>query len=631
MNESSNRHLGNYIISERYRIIRPLASGGMARVFLAEDLRLQRQVALKIIHPHLAEDPAFIEKFRREAILAASLNHPNLVNVSDQGSDGQNTYLVMEYVPGRTLRDVLNEFGKLNSSQALEIMESVLAGLAAAHRAGILHRDLKPENVLLADDGRIKLSDFGLARPVSAHTETDSVIGTAAYLSPELVTRGQANTESDVYAAGVLFYELLTGRQPFTGENAAHIAAQHASSSIEAPSLIEPNVPDFLDRIVLAATQRQPGDRPRDAGALLQAIQKAKTGTLDLHALAKTQRLSDPTRLNQTTVLNTTGTSATEVIANQTSVISSADESIDEDHPLSEFETKHSFAKWLIVTVASILIGSTIGWYFSAGPGALRAIPSTQNRTVTQATQSLENLGFEIKIENQNSTNAAKGLVIGTSPSAGQLASPGSTVTLFVSNGPKLIKVPNLRGIDVATATTKILSAGFTFGGAEAWFNSLPVGQVFDYLGSDGAKQPEGTPITLQISLGPLPAVANVPQQTAIDLLTSVGLQVTQIEAEYSDTVRSGNVINAIPQTEPAGEGTEIRLIVSKGPSTVAMPKVVGETIDAAKTLLQSLGLVVIIDTNKLTSQYGIAKVTSVSVQVGTIVKRGSSVTIRSR
>jgi len=639
MNDHFTNEAGERVLSGRYRIIRPVASGGMARVFLAEDLRLQRQVAIKVIHQHLAEDPAFIDKFRREAITAAGLSHPNLVNVFDQGSDGSATYLVMEYVSGRTLRDVLKEFGALPPIRALEIVEAVLGGLAAAHSAGILHRDIKPENVLLADDGRIKLSDFGLARPISANTDTDSLIGTAAYLSPELVTRGATDARSDVYAIGILLFELVTGRQPFSGEHASHIAAQHASSSVAAPSSVNPKVPQLIDELVLYATERDPANRPADAGVLIGLVRRAKqelkTGSPSASSSANTVRMTpsktkDPATNQATILLPALGADSTDVISNATQVIGGV-RAQDSDNPLLKFGGRRQFLKWFLATVVAIVIGAGAGWWFGAGPGALRAIPAVQSSRVLEATRSLENLGFTVAVEQEFSQSIEQGLVTRTLPGAGSLLASGTKVKLFVSLGAELKAVPKLTGLDVATATQRILAAGFSFGGAEAWFDSASAGSVIDYLGSDGTKQPVGSAITVKLSLGPIPGVSNIPQNAAVALLTSVGLKVGSVATEYSETVSAGNVLNLIPQSQPIGKGGTVNLVVSKGSEKVIMPKVVGETIAAAQSLLQALGLVVIVDTNKLQSQYGIAKVKKVSVAPGLTLRKGDSVTIISR
>lgn len=653
MNDHFKNEAGERVLSGRYRIIRPLASGGMAKVYLAEDTRLQRQVAIKVIHPHLAEDPGFIDKFRREAIMAARLNHPNLVNVFDQGSDGATTYLVMEYVPGRTLRDVIKEFGALPSLRALDIIEAVLGGLAAAHSGGILHRDIKPENVLLADDGRIKLSDFGLARPITANTETESVIGTAAYLSPELVTRGATDARSDVYAIGILLFELVTGRQPFTGEHAAHIAAQHASSQVAAPSTVNPAVPELIDEIVLYTTERDPENRPNDAGVLLGIVRRAKlelkgqrgssTGsnatvriapsagpTSQVSAAAAPSPTPGSSGAATIVIEPNAGLYATDVISNATVVIG-AKQTDEQDNPLASFEGRRQFLKWAVSTLLVILVGAGAGWWFGAGPGALRAIPTLESRQVLEATTSLQKLGLSVSVAQEYSMNVTQGLVTRTDPGAGTLAAPGTKIKLFVSLGPELKVVPKLTGLDVATATERILGAGFTFGGAEAWFNNAAVGNVFDYLGSDGTKQPAGSAITVKLSLGPLPGVANIPQDAATALLSAAGLKVGTVSTEYSETVAAGNVINLIPQSQPIGKNGTVDLVVSKGSQKVVMPKVVGETIAAAQSLLQAIGLRVVIDTNKLQSQYGIAKVKKVSVAPGVTLHKGDSVTIISR
>ena len=261
------------MIDQRYRVRSRIARGGMATVYLATDVRLERRVAIKIMHGHLADDAAFRERFIQEARSAARLSHPNLVGVYDQGAEADTAYIVMEYIPGITLRDLLQEHRALTPEQTTDILRAVLAGLASAHRAGIVHRDLKPENVLLADDGRIKLGDFGLARASTQNTATGAaLLGTIAYLSPELVTRGAADSRSDIYAVGIMLYEMLTGEQPYKGEQPMQIAYQHAHDTVPAPSQAVPGVPSELDDLVAWSTARDPDDRPRDAREMLEHI-----------------------------------------------------------------------------------------------------------------------------------------------------------------------------------------------------------------------------------------------------------------------------------------------------------------------------------------------------------------------
>jgi eukaryotic-like serine/threonine-protein kinase len=269
------------LLDGRYRVTSSIAHGGMASVYLGVDTRLDRTVAIKIMHPELAADGAFVARFIREARSVAQLSHPNVVSVYDQGSDGQHLYLAMEYVAGKTLRHLLNERGRLSPREALDITESVLAGLAAAHQAGIVHRDVKPENVLLASDGRIKVADFGLARNMagtSNHTKTGVLMGTVAYLAPEQVTASVSDARCDVYAAGVMLFELLTGRQPHVGESALAVAYKHVNETVPPPSSLAPGLAQSLDALVALATSRDPDPRPADAGQFLRALREVRSG-----------------------------------------------------------------------------------------------------------------------------------------------------------------------------------------------------------------------------------------------------------------------------------------------------------------------------------------------------------------
>lgn len=641
------------LIGNRYLIESQVASGGMATVYLATDQRLDRQVALKVIHPHLANDASFQEKFVLEAKTAAKLSHPNLVNVFDQGTDGQTTFLVMEYVSGITLRDALKEYGPLPAVRALEMLAQILSGLAAAHRAGILHRDLKPDNVLLADDGRVKLGDFGLARAITEHTNSGDLVGTIAYLSPELVTRGLADARSDVYAAGILLFELLTGKQPFEGEQAVQIAYQHANSTVPAPSTLAPETPSAIDKLVAWSTAKSPADRPADAGELLAKVNllvadlkagKANQTTVMDFAVADS---------NATQVLNSNATNhdATQVIAgaaasDSTELLGALGSTTSFDasatqvlNPLveltegnaSEFGQRRLGLKLLVTTFLVILLGSGAGWWFGSGPGALAAVPNLTSRTVTSAEAALAVLAPKITLINENSTTVTKGLVIRTEPAAGAYLAKGSDLKIFVSLGPKLVAAPNLKGMNVAEATAKLLASGFKLGAVNSWFDVNPIGQVYDYLGADGTPIPEGTSIDLSVSLGPIPVVSGIDQAIAVTAIEATGLKISSIEQEFSDTVAPGKAIGLVPQTKPLGAGGSVKLLISKGPNLVIMPKVIGETVLAAKALLESSGLTVIVNTDQLQSKWGIVKVKRSSEAVGAKLKAGYSVTISTK
>lgn len=632
-------NLVGQLVAERYLVERLVARGGMATVYQAEDERLQRKVALKIIHQHLAVDPSFRQKFIAEARIAARLSHPNLVNVFDQGADGDLAFLAMEFVSGITLRDALKDFGVLEASRALEIFEPILSGLAAAHRAGILHRDLKPENVLLSDSGQIKLSDFGLARDIDNNTATGSLIGTVAYLSPELVTRGTADARSDVYAAGIMLFEMLTGRQPFEGQQAVQIAYQHANDNVPAPSSLVAAVPPLLDEIVLWATARNPDNRPKDADELLTVVSAARTQlrTGVLNATVRIPAMSLNTEVLDRASLGTSGLVAS--LGNETAVIDSVNSTevfgsfegpVSGDTSLVRFGQKRRGLSLGIATLMVILLATGAGWWFSSGPGGLSAIPDLTSRTVDDARLALDVFGAEIDIQDENSNTVAAGLVMSTEPGAGSLYFFGP-IKLLVSAGPKLVAVPKLAGLDLASASAKLVTSGFKVGTISSWFSEKPLGQVYDYLGFDGSPIPESSSVNLKLSLGSIPVVAGLEQAVAVAAIEAVGLKIAEVGSEFSDTIAKGQVISLLPLTEPLGKGSEVKLLVSKGPNIIIMPKVVGETLSAAQTLLASLGLNVIVDTNQLQSNWGIAKVKRSSEVAGAQLRAGDQVTIYSK
>lgn len=630
------------LIGERYRIEKVVARGGMATVYLAMDIRLERKVALKIIHPHLASDGSFRDKFIREARIAAKLSHPNLVNVFDQGEDGDLAFMAMEFVLGITLRDALKDFGALDGKRALDLFEPMLSGLAAAHRAGILHRDLKPENVLLADDGRIKLGDFGLARDIDNHTSTGSLVGTVAYLSPELVMRGIADARSDVYAAGIMLFEMLTGRQPFEGDQAVQIAYQHANDNVPAPSKFNPLVAPLLDELVLWATARDAAHRPNDAVELLAVVQRAKAelkaGRNDT-ALIKPMGLSsqDPsaTQILSPSPQDLNDEDKTQVfsgalVANETTVLDDFQLATDADSPLEAMGRKPRGLRIIVSTLLVIILGAGSGWWFSSGPGGLNVIPNLSSRTADEAQVTLSALTATISIAEESSPTVSKGLVIRTEPSAGSLYF-GGAITIFVSSGPKLVSAPDLSGMNIAEATAEILKTGFTLGSVTSVFNEAPLGQVFDFLGADGTKIPETSKINLSVSLGAIPAVAGLDQETAVNAIQLVGLKINEITEDYSDTVPAGQVISLVPQTQPLGKDGTVNLVVSKGPNIVTVPNMIGQTVLAGKAALEALGLKVVVNTDQLTTRWGVVTIKRQGAAAGTQLRVGDSITISTK
>lgn len=588
----------------------------MATVYLATDLRLERRVAIKVMHGHLADDSKFKERFIQEARSAARLAHPNVVNVFDQGQDSDMAYLVMEYLPGITLRDLLTEHKLLTTEQTLDILEAVLAGLAAAHKAGIVHRDLKPENVLLADDGRIKIGDFGLARAASANTATGAaLLGTIAYLSPELVTRGVADARSDIYAIGIMMYEMLTGEQPFKGEQPMQIAYQHANDSVPPPSRRAPKVPAELDDLVLWSTSREPDDRPRDARAMLDRLYEVHSDLMT--ALPTTAATSVQRTMVMPTAASPNATAETQVIGQRgrlatapTSVHSQAalarGSSTDSAVALAQrAKRRRSRAPLIVILIILLVAGAgTAGWYFGFGPGSMVSIPSDlAGKTPEQATAELAALGLTVNPENGTVSDSVipAGAVAATDPPGGTSVTKGGPVKLLISSGPRLLDVPAFAGMSEDDAKAAIAAAPFTLDEniIRQFDGTVPSGTVIDALAADGssltgvAQYGEGQPVTLIVSAGSIPDVTGASVDAATATLKDAGLGVGEIrEGEFNDTIPQGSVIRAVPVAgaEVVRTGDSVDLITSKGVEPVTVPDVVGESWSTAKQKLVDAG-----------------------------------------
>ncbi len=623
----------------------------MATVYLATDLRLERRVAVKIMHAHLADDSKFKERFIQEARSSARLAHPNVVNVFDQGQDSDMAYLVMEYLSGITLRQLLDEHHVLTTEQTLDILEAVLGGLAAAHKAGIVHRDLKPENVLLADDGRIKISDFGLARAATANTATGAaLLGTIAYLSPELVTRGVADTRSDIYAIGIMMYEMLVGEQPFKGEQPMQIAYQHANDSVPRPSAKNPKVPAELDEIVLWATDRNPENRPKDARALLDQLFEIHTSLLSATPTggASTQR----TMLlpSATAVAAASATAETQILGSRgrggglapiTETTTTGASTGDIGASLATSSRRRGRGVLIAFIIAAIVGGAFAAWYFLAGPGAAVSIPtSIAGMTVEEATTELESLGFTVSAELGQiaSTTIGVDLVAQTDPPLGSAAQTGAEVQLFVSTGPRLIAVPPFVGLTEEQATAAITAAPFTLAEVVGQFSGdVASGIVIDALAGDRngttltgvAEYGELEPITLIVSVGPLPDLSGLSVADATVRLQDAGLGAGAIfEDEFSDTVPQGAVLRAqaVDGASVVRKGDVVDLITSRGIEQVEVPDVTGQTVDDATETLEAAGFIVADPglSNGLRKQY---RVTGTDPPAGQVVDKGRTVT----
>ena len=621
------------LLDGRYQVRSRIARGGMATVYVATDLRLERRVAIKVMHGHLADDRVFTDRFIQEARSAARLAHPNVVNVFDQGQDADSAYLVMEYLPGMTLRDLLQEYKTLTPEQTMDIMEAVLSGLAAAHKAGIVHRDLKPENVLLADDGRIKIGDFGLARAVSANTATgQALLGTIAYLSPELVTRGIADARSDIYAVGIMMYEMLAGAQPFVGDQPMQIAYQHANDTVPTPSTANPAVPVELDELVLWATARDPEQRPRDAGAMLerlfdaQNLMEARGG-----ALTSAQRTMvlpaavgpDPAATGETQVIG-----RTQQASHSTGpALSGSAQAL-----ATTSQRRHRKGFWLftLVILLTALAGGT-GWYFSSGPGAAIAIPDVANMDAAAAEDLLEQNEFLVSIGEDTHPTVEAGLAIGTDPDAGNLLQRGETVTLVVSTGPRSVSVPDYQNQPEEDAR-ELLGEFDVAEDAIQQFSDLAAGLVIAALGADGAElgetYPEQRPVQLVVSVGPVPDVVGQTVETAETNLEAAGLVPVRGEGVFSDDFRAGSVISVTPTSDPTRMGDSVTIAVSKGPDLVTVPDVIGLTRDEAKAALTDAGFKYFYSSFLDLAPNFATEVDSATPEPGTMQKRGSTITL---
>ncbi|KAF2416075.1 Stk1 family PASTA domain-containing Ser/Thr kinase [Microbacterium sp. B35-30] len=593
------------LVDGRYRVRARIARGGMATVYVATDLRLERRVALKVMHGHLSDDTVFQSRFIQEARAAARLADPNVVNVFDQGQDGDMAYLVMEYLPGITLRELLREQRRLTVPQAVSILDAVLSGLAAAHRAGIVHRDVKPENVLLAEDGRIKIGDFGLARATTANTASGAqLLGTIAYLAPELVTRGTADARSDIYAIGIMLYEMLTGEQPYKGEQPMQIAFQHATDSVPRPSVKNPGVPEQLDELVLWATEKSPDERPLDAREMLQRLRDIERELGVSPVVARTGPIgivrddTAPTG-ELTAVLPSTATGPT-----------TAMEEVDNAGRLRRAtQRRRSRGAWLIVLALLLAtLAGGLGWWFGAGPGSLVAVADVTGKTFEEASEILRADSLVAVQQGENSLEVAAGQVIRTNPPQGTRVDKDTEVNVFVSLGPAEATFASFAGMSEADAravlsekSVQTVEENSEFFSDQAPDTVLgvairPAGGADD--GSqdvaclDGCVVHEGDTARLSVSVGPVPDVVDQSEGSARSELEGVGLLVAEDSAtDTSETIEEGRVIGVSgPEDRPWAPGDTVTLVVSTGPPLFEVPDVVGDSRDEAIEKLEAAG-----------------------------------------
>jgi beta-lactam-binding protein with PASTA domain/tRNA A-37 threonylcarbamoyl transferase component Bud32 len=614
------------VLDGRYRVLSHLADGGMATVYVALDERLDREVALKVMRADLAKDESFVSKFRREARSAAKLSHPNVVAVYDQGEDEGHVFLAMELVNGLTLRQVMQSEGPLTPRAALDIIDPVLQALGAAHSAGLIHRDVKPENVILREDGTVKVADFGLARAIATNTsaaQTGVLLGTVAYLSPEQVERGTADARSDVYAAGLLLFEMLTGSKAFIGESAIHVAYQHVHSEVPMPSSRVETVPAELDQLVARASARDPDNRPHDANELLLEVRQAR------RALSPAQLDLRPWVALGGAVNPTIVIPRTEVVPEVISSPSAGVGTSGPRWPLPRLGAERG-RRWLVALIVLVLVAAAALWFFTAGPGAQTSVPKVAGSTTLVARQTLTRAHLDARVVTAFDETVKAGVVLAADPPAGRKVRRGSTVTLTVSQGPERYAVPQLVGRTQAVAEQQLTNSRLTLGAvSQAFSETVPQGQVISTSPAASTSVKPATSVALVISEGRQPIQlqdwTGQPVDQAVKALRGAKLKVDASKQDWSDTVPKGSVISQSPATGTLFQGDPVTLVVSKGPQLVAVPDVIGRQEGAATSILKRLGFGVQIE-RAFGGFFGTVRLQS--VDPGTEAPKGSTITL---
>ncbi|MBZ6195020.1 Stk1 family PASTA domain-containing Ser/Thr kinase [Streptomyces olivaceus] len=635
------------VLDGRYRVEARIAVGGMATVYRAVDTRLDRVLALKVMHPALATDATFVDRFIREAKSVARLDHPNVVQVFDQGAQGAYVYLAMEYIAGCTLRDVLRERGALQPRAALDILEPVLAALGAAHRAGFVHRDMKPENVLIGDDGRVKVADFGLVRAVDTVTSTTgAVLGTVSYLAPEQIETGTADPRVDVYACGVVLYEMLTGAKPHEGDSPAAVLYKHLHDDVPPPSAAVPELAYELDELVAAATARNPEVRPHDAVALLARIRESrgKLSVEQLDAVPPQALAADHDNAeDRTSVIpraltiprplpvneDEDGAGGPSDCVQHTSRLASP----PPDPPRRRGPRMRRGPLAVVVAVLLVLGLGTGIWYINSGQ--FTKVPALLSKTEAQARDRLDEAGLDVgKVSHAHSDTVDRGQIISTEPGVGDRIRKNDSVSFTVSDGPDRVKLPDLEGYRLDRARTLLKDEGLEPGMVtKAFSEEVPTGFVVSTKPAAGTTVRGGSAVALVVSKG---RPVDVPDVTGDDLdearteLSEAGLKVKVAEKRVNSEHDSGQVARQTPEPgSEAAEGDTVTLTVSKGPQMVEVPDVVGDSVDDAKQKLEDAGFGVKEDRGLL-GLFG-DTVKEQSVEGGDTAPKGSSIKITIR
>lgn len=641
--EPSDRLVGQ-TIDARYVIEKRIARGGMATVYRARDTRLDRPVALKIMYPHLAESADFVARFRREARAAAKLTHPGVVAVYDQGSAQGSSYLVMELIKGPNLRTYLRSQGCLTVGEALKITKEILQALAAAHRSGLIHRDVKPENVLLPETGQVKVADFGLARAASEVTAatTGSILGTVAYLSPETVSGTAADSRVDVYATGIMLFELLAGVPPFSGDSPIQIAYAHVHEDVPHIKETEPWVPQPVDDLIAKLTTRDPAKRPLNGDAALELVNQtiAELDPNEMELRGDTPPATNPAdsdsdqeltpTLSEVPLPGAPGSPSHHKSWWKRSRGRQSESALDSATP-SEGTTRSKTRGRLIggIVGAIVLLAAILTWFFMWGPGSFRPMVDVVNQQWPDASKSLTAADVTFERVDVFDDNIPAGNVARTNPAPGKPLGRFQTAKIFVSKGIEMLTMPNLTGKTREEALELVKKARFnTPQISEDFHDTVPEGQISSQDPAPNASVAHNTIVKITVSKGrqpvSMPNLVGKPSQEAQNELTQVGLQ-PQVTEDFSDSVSKGKVISqSVAPNTTVHRLDQVNLVISKGPEVVAVPNVFGKSEGDARAALESAGFTV-----NVKRTFGDSKrVLNSNPSAGTQARVGSTVTI---
>jgi beta-lactam-binding protein with PASTA domain/predicted Ser/Thr protein kinase len=610
----------------RYRIVRKLGAGGMADVYLAEDQELGRRVAIKILNGRHANDDQFIERFRREAKNAAALNHPNIVSIYDRGEAEDTYYIAMEFLDGRTLKELIVTRGKAPVNVTIEYASQILSALRFAHRHGIVHRDIKPHNVLVDAEGRVKVTDFGIARAgTSQMTEAGSIVGTAQYLSPEQARGGEVDQRSDLYSLGVVLYELLTGKTPFDGETPVEIAMKHLSNAPKPPSELRSDIPRELDMVVMRALAKDPDDRYQSADEMEADLERVARGA----PVARTTSDSATRVLAVPPPMPADPTSATIIAPVRGSA--AAPPAVEDEELDGRGGPERPIWPWLVAigfVIAAVVAGFFV-WQELSGSKATQPVELYTGEHLAQAEQQIRAANLVPAVKHGSSEHYKKGIVFKQNPEAGSKLEKGGTVTIWASTGPPKIPVPDVKGQQWPQAQQTLQKAGFI--PEEHIVPGTPKGQVAATDPAAGQAAQKGSKVRVNVYSGPqqvaVPNVVGVSLAQATAALHADGFNVNPT---YVDSNAAQNQVihqNPAPGSS-VSKGSTVDLQVSNGPPQVQVPSVVGETAGQATKDLQRAGFAV---SQQYVSVSDASQQNIVQLQNpegGTSATKGSTVTI---